>query len=258
MVGGSSGATLEFRGDWIHKECKDAESQVSWFKAAEEIGTLPHIYLPAVEQTGEFSYRIERLSGVPGTFSHSTDTVVLLYEQVRAWGDVETPQIATSIGYVGRIIEEHLPFAEESIPMKDAVSLLSLEWGLSLPGTFCHGDLTLENCILMPNGQIGIIDPNNKPGLYKSWVLDIGKILQSIHSDYHRRFDSCPGVEQTWMYKEFRETLKEQEVLRWGLLAEISHIVRLRKYRPDHQRDSVDSLLERLLQEYKDVYGLPS
>lgn len=258
MVGGSSGATLEFRGDWIHKECKDAESQVRWFREAEEIGTLPHIYLPAVERTGEFSYKIERLSGIPGTFSPSIDTIYLLLEQVQEWAKAGTPQIATSPGYVGRIIDEHLPLAEDSIPMKKAISFLSVEWDIHLPGTFCHGDLTLENCILMPNGQIGLIDPNNKPGLYKSWVLDIGKILQSIHSDYHRLFDSCPGVEQTWMYKEFRETLKERGVLRSSLLAEISHIVRLRKYRPDHQRDSVDSLLERLLQEYTDVYGFPS
>jgi len=51
----------------------------------------------------------------------------------------------------------------------------------------CHGDLTLEN-IFIKNNNIKLIDPNFMFNVWNSWLLDIGKLCQSIHYDYENMF----------------------------------------------------------------------
>jgi hypothetical protein len=255
ITGGSSGARLEFQGEWILKRCKDAKEQVDWFREAEKRPLLPGIYLPAVELVDEQSYRIERIAGIPGTFSQSLDTVFLLYEQVKLWSNQVCSTIRFPKEYCSRLRNDHLP-KEGARIVHEAIGFFESEFLNVGPkgSTFCHGDLTLENVILMNDGSLGIIDPNHKSGLYQSFLLDFGKILQSIHSDYHRKFDCCPGVDQTWMYPPLYSALQRDGFLRNSLLSEISHLVRLRKYRPEEQRPLVDRILQDRMFEYRQLY----
>ena len=91
-------------------------------------------------------------------------------------------------------------------------------------GTFCHGDLTLEN-VLVDHKDMYYIDPN--PGKFSSAWLDIGKLAFSL--EYHTRFNSY------WLTTPVKQRIEEcledwNPTLVKAVL--ISHIVRLEGYQP--------------------------
>jgi len=51
----------------------------------------------------------------------------------------------------------------------------------------CHGDMTLENCFV-DSDRIILIDPNPTPDCWRSWILDVAKICQSVRFDYEKIF----------------------------------------------------------------------
>jgi hypothetical protein len=80
-------------------------------------------------------------------------------------------------------------------------------------GTWCHGDLSLEN-VLVDLHRVMLIDPN--PGLFWSHWLDIGKLAFSL--EYHDIFRSY------WLTAKVHGAVVRN-------LRKISHIVRLNGYR---------------------------
>jgi len=51
-----------------------------------------------------------------------------------------------------------------------------------LPGTFSHGDLTLDNMLVTPDGELYLIDPGQQQVETYQW--DIAKLLQSCYADW--------------------------------------------------------------------------
>ena len=94
-----------------------------------------------------------------------------------------------------------------------------------------------------------LIDPNYSDGLFQSWVLDYGKLLQSTHSDYHRIFNSSPGADPQPLLQYLRSHLQSIGYWELALVGELSHWIRLRKYRPESEWHKVDGILERLMGE---------
>jgi thiamine kinase-like enzyme len=137
---------------------------------------------------------------------------------------------------------------EEHVCLTDSVAVAAayrlIDSCEDFPSSFAHGDLTLENVLIENDGGIVLIDPNFKANLFQSYLLDLGKLMQSVHSDYHRVFNSHPGCDPTYLCEYLRLKVGERNWVR-GLIAELTHLIRLRKYRPEREREVVDQLLER-------------
>lgn len=56
-----------------------------------------------------------------------------------------------------------------------------------IPCSFCCGDLTLENVILTPTGEIYIIDLLDS--FYNSWMIDVAKLLQDLELGWSYRYE---------------------------------------------------------------------
>jgi hypothetical protein len=94
-----------------------------------------------------------------------------------------------------------------------------------------------------------LIDPNYEVGLFQSYLLDYGKLLQSVHSDYHRVFNSSAGEDPEPLLNYLKSYLQDRGEWEWALVAELTHIIRLRRYRPENERRLVDCLLDKLMRE---------
>lgn len=242
---GSSGATLDFSGDFIRKKCKDAAEQCDWFRTASRYTLAPGIRLPQTTCVSSSEYDIEFVEGVCGTQIESTRLIDTLVDQTLLWSKVPATRTADWASYKDRLQSEHVTLAVSDIVRRTFEFLDEID---PLPSSFSHGDLTLENIIVENNGGIVLIDPNFKQNLFQSYVLDLGKLLQSVHSDYHRLFNSHPGGDPAPLCAHLRQRLGKP-LWTQALAAEMSHVVRLRKYRPSAQWPVVDRLLRSLLAE---------
>lgn len=243
---GNSGASLDFQGDYVLKSCPQAAHQVEWFVEAKEAGLVEGIRLPSVELVNSESYRIEYIAGFSATMLTSVSEFKKLLRLIEHWTTKTSTTDATWDSYLERL-ETHV-YVSKSPLMQEAFEVVSQQ---ELPSSFCHGDLTLENVLVTGEGEMVLIDPNYAPDLFQSWVLDIGKLLQSIHSDYHRVFNSSSGVDPTPHFEYLRGYLKERSLWKMALVSELSHIMRLRKYRPPGEHVKVENILKRLMKEIK-------
>jgi len=241
---GASGADLSFRGDFVLKQCSDAEDQVAWFKKVESQRLIEPLTTPRVSLETPSSYLIEYIEGHVATHESGLGVVQALFKQVMAWSSNASISRGNWDSYLTRL-EDHVRVG----PSGEMVcAMVEMERCEPFPSSFCHGDLTLENALVQNRtDRLFLIDPNSKPSLFSSFILDLGKLLQSTYIDYHAMFDSHCGVELTrhneWLVAE----LKKQNIFRSTHFALISHIMRLRKYRPSSEHETVDYLLNYLL-----------
>lgn len=249
---GSSGAKLEYAGDYIVKSCSDAIEQDLWFKLASKLPIIDGVRIPRSELISEDTYRLEFIKGACGTHVPSTLIMDTLTEQILAWSTRSSPRDATCSDYLNRLWSSHVAYPGSGDMVKAAFDYLNHNL-TNLPSSFSHGDLTLENVIVDGDGRLVIIDPNFKADLFQSYILDFGKLLQSVNSDYHRTFNSNPGVDLSAHKEVLFSRLRRMGILRECLLSEISHIIRLKKYKPMEMWEAVDKLLARLLLEIKSV-----
>ena len=241
---GNSGASLNFAGDYVLKECSNAKDQCEWFGYAQSAGLVDGVVLPYVELVTPTSYKIEYVSGYSATQITSVQDLQRLVNLIEHWRKQPASNTASWQSYLLRL-EDHVRVSN-SPEMEAAFELVS---HYELPSSFSHSDLTLENVLVRNNGEMVLIDPNFAPGLFQSWLLDYGKLLQSTHSDYHRIFNSSPGADPEPLLQYLRSHL--QSIGHWELaqIAEISHLMRLRKYRASEEWPKVDGILERLMGE---------
>jgi len=241
---GASGASLKLSGDFVTKTCKDAKNQVEWFRIIEEIGLPTGLRVPTIGKISASSYEMEFIQGHLATQESSVFVVQKLMEFCE--GLQRTPQNNTTWNSYLERLEAHVSIADTK-PMVKALNLVSK--ASPFPQTFCHGDLTLENVMIDAKSCV-LIDPNYSPELYQSFVLDLGKILQSTHFRYHEVFNSNHGVSLT-RHADFVEAwLKSHYLWDVAIIAAISHIIRLRRYRPENERTKVDSHLTSFIQEF--------
>jgi hypothetical protein len=241
---GNSGAELNFCGDYVLKRCSNARDQVAWFDFAKERMLDDSIRLPYVELVDEGSYKIEYIRGYSATQITSVQDFERLVRLVEHWRSQPAVSVGSWDGYLKRL-EGHVRVSN-SAQMKAAFELVCR---YELPGSFAQGDLTLENVLVENDGRMVIIDPNYSEGLFQSWLLDCGKLLQSVHSDYHRVFNSCPGADPQPLLNYLKKHLQERGEWELALVAEVTHVMRLRKYRPQEEWPKVDRILRGLLGE---------
>ena len=244
---GASGAGINLCGDYVLKNCSDAREQVEWFIKAKEHGLQSGIRLPYTDLEDRETYRMEFIRGHMATAEPTVLFIDTLLSQVDHWSRVPANSIASWDDYLLRI-EEHVREGCTGV-MKSALAYTeSID---PLPPSFCHGDLTFENVLIESDGTLVLIDPNFKTNLYQSYMLDVGKLLQSTLADYHRIFGSNFAIDlsrhTTHLLKRVSQRAGDALYEERARAALLSHVVRLRKYRPESQRPIVDNLLAELL-----------
>lgn len=243
---GNSGASLIFAGDYVIKECSNAKEQCEWFALAEKTGLIMGVALPYVELLSPETYKLEFIAGSPATQLTSVQDLQRLIDLVEHWSTHPPSTDADWASYLKRLAK-HVAVSN-SKEMEEGLRLVS---EYELPNSFSHSDLTLENVLVRPDGELVLIDPNYSQDLFQSWVLDYGKLLQSLHSDYHRVFNSSPGVDPGPLLAYLRKHLQNEGVWEMALVAEISHIMRLRSYRPESEKTLVDQILRNLIRNFQ-------
>jgi hypothetical protein len=241
---GNSGADLQFAGDFVLKQCSNAVQQCEWFGHANRVGLVEGVRLPYVCLLSENSYEIEYIRGYSATQITSVQDFARLVKLVGQWEKQPAVSVGSWGGYLQRL-EDHVRVSN-SEEMKAALALATR---YELPGSFGHGDLTLENVLVEDSGEMVLIDPNYEVGLFQSYLLDYGKLLQSVHSDYHRVFNSSAGEDPEPLLNYLKSYLQDRGEWEWALVAELTHIIRLRRYRPENERRLVDCLLDKLMRE---------
>lgn len=170
------------------------------------------------------SIELELVKAVPLCVTDNVAAVEQVISQVIKWSSRAWPS-GTWQQYVDSIAERA---TSESLKLMRSVNVPM--------GTFCHGDLTLENVLIDSDQRLWYIDPN--PGKYMSYWLDLGKLAFS--NEYHERFGSY------WLNEKIKSKLMallpadSRQLLKACL---VSHVVRLRGYQSDAR---VDQWLEEL------------
>ena len=241
---GNSGAELQFAGDFVLKSCANAQQQVEWFGHANVAGLVDGIRLPFTELVNDGCYKIEYIRGYSATMLTSVQDFERLVRLVEHWRSQPAVSSGDWQSYLLRL-EEHVRVSNS----EEMVAAFKLVCRYELPGSFGQGDLTLENVLVENDGGMVLIDPNFAPDLFQSWLLDYGKLLQSVHADYHRVFNSSAGANPQPLLNYLRDHLVKDGSWHLALVAELTHIMRLRKYRPQEEWSKVDGILGRLVKE---------
>ena len=123
------------------------------------------------------------------------------------------------------------------------------KWELSDRMSFYHGDLTLSN-VIKRGYDLVLIDPNYKDD-YRSYILDLAKIRQSLH-DYEYMFGFSNTKNSNLL--EYFDNLILPEDRQFVKLMEITHWIRMYSYKSDEDKLLVNKMINRLIGEYDDEY----
>ena len=95
-----------------------------------------------------------------------------------------------------------------------------------------------------------LIDPNFKDD-YRSYILDLAKIRQSLH-DYEYMFGFSNTKNSNLL--EYFDNLILPEDRQFVKLMEITHWIRMYSYKSDEDKLLVNKMINRLIGEYDDEY----
>jgi len=244
MMIGSSGATIRHTGDVVTKYCTNAKEQVQWMRTASALGVVDGIAVVQVHREAKDSYVMQYVLGQAATHEPSVIPITNLYRQVNAWRNILPQSCASWDDYIQRL-KQHAQLAHSAI-IDEAVRTIASSQPLEQ--SFCHGDLTLENAIVAHDGTTYLIDPNANDTIYQSWLLDCGKLLQSTHTGYHLSFKSNNGVPLERHDAVLCAMLRKDGIYKEALIACLSHIVRLCKYRINEMH-KIESIAIDILEE---------
>ena len=242
---GASGSILHVRNSELLKQCANSERQVSWLRQGRAL--LPGVRCVPTRTMDQRTYVMPCIEGRIGYAVSGGDLVGRLINQVLAWRDEPADNVATWSSYLVRLAD-HATFVSSRIG-HDAVRLLAD--GEPFPASWCHGDLTLENVMLDNDGHLVLLDPNYAPDLYQSYLLDLGKLLQSTHTSYHKQL-AGHHVELTLQDRVLRERLEAAGLWQASLRACLSHLIRLLRHWPTHI-EQVETMIVTLLDELVEV-----
>lgn len=243
---GASGASFEQAGQRLTKRCHNAIEQATWLRMASVLPLVDGVRCVEVYAVDANSYTMEHITGHLATVEPSTQVTRALFAQIGKWRGIRPANNATWDSYLDRL-QEHCDDANSEI-LRTALNIITLSE--PFPESFNHGDITYENVLIQPDNAYCLIDPNYSPGLYQSFILDFGKMLQSTHTRYHALFNTNTGINLGMHDELLCGLLREAGHYHQALLACLTHIIRLAKYRRD-EINKVETLAQELLGELK-------
>jgi len=234
---GGSGSGIWLEGKTVVKKTSKATAEEEWYRRAESYG---------------FGDRIPKL------YSRTLDTLFMEYIEGETLADGATKKDiyeALKIPFCFAMIPDgrkdvegycrNLMSHKSSEATRWVVSeVMRNRRELEDQASFCHGDLSLSNIIRSKDG-LKVIDPNNKAD-YSSHLLDIAKIRFSL-TGYERIF-GYGKADLRGLRRKFDEYTQHRKIIP---LLEITHWIRLYKYRTAEEQKTVDRVVDELIKEYR-------
>lgn len=241
---GASNARFQQVGQRLTKTCDNAIEQATWLRMAAVLPLEPGLRCVGVHAATATDYTMEHVTGHLATVEPGTHVTRTLYAQVERWRRIPTTTQATWGSYLVRL-EAHCRLARSDV-LWAALDVVKGE--PPPPPSFNHGDLTYENVLIQSDTTYCLIDPNYSPSLYQSYALDYGKMLQSTHTAYHATFNSNVGADLATCDATLVHLLRAGGHYRYSLVACVTHVIRLAKYR-QNEIHKVEALAKPLLEE---------
>lgn len=254
---GGSGAHIEVIGDRVIKSGPNLSSQVNWYN----ICSKHNIVVPKVYTFYDNTIDMEYVNGY--SLNHKSMLTVsnidkLIDSASVISGIVPEYKIPDWITMVNRV-KEHLrinaiPFETEILTMIDDPQTHCV---MNSEKTFMHGDLTLSNVIMKYSfGTVKpyFIDPNYVPDVYSSYLLDQGKILQSLHYHYEETFfEDCAESRRLKdiLYDYLIKNYIPNHMVFYVHLMELVHYIRMVKYKNKSDKEKVFEIIGKLYHDCK-------
>jgi len=245
---GGSGGTIERLGSRLIKKADNVKEQAEWYRHADGLCNIPK-----VNTIYGNSLDIEFIDGPSLNTVCRRQHIDSLVDVIKRFKNVpaQTPDWNTMVERLRKHVSLNAICNEEKIiRLLESHQVTSF---MEANASFCHGDLTLENCIVRDE-KTYLIDPNLPPKLYSSWLLDVGKLYQSLHFGYEELFsDYRADVNKQdlflYLQSQFDESYKP-----YFLLCELIHYIRMLKYKRDHQKVIVRDIIGKIYKEVSECF----
>lgn len=243
VLKGGSGSFVERVGDRIIKKAKNAKDQASWMIKASEICKVPKVNT----YYGD-TLDMEYIDGESLNSACNTKRFNQLLSYVEEFRNIPTEcnDWDTMVDRVKDHISLNAIYNE--MPIINLLESDEVCRFMKANASFSHGDLTFENCIVKDD-NVYLIDPNNPKNVYSSWILDVGKLYQSLHYHYEETFsDYQLKIDKASFYNEINKYF-DKKYLKYFLLCEMIHYIRMLKYKPDYQKGMVRERIQMIFEE---------
>lgn len=248
---GGSGAIVELLGGRVIKKGPGTKEQELWYRRAAGLCSVPRVNT----YYGE-TLDMERIRGL---LLSELCTSVRLNELLKILQRFKKKKVP-SAGWKTMVERVRAHAVQNAVPLETEILRLidraDVHAVMNDNASFCHGDLTLENVIVREeDADLYMIDPNTPPMVYQGWLLDLGKIYQSLHYDYEGSF--YPQRPRRMLSRDVQHLFEDvkKRYQRWhkfALLIELTHYVRMLRYKSDAQKPLVR---QRIVELYEEVKG---
>ena len=237
---GFSGSRVVRVGNTIVKEARNAQEQYDWYKEAErhyrERDMKFRVVIPAVYSVTLGKLYMQFLEGQSAADCVGErmirDLVQMLCTEEES-GDNDLSAYA-----------DYIESRAVGIGVRTDIRRRIMKCRPMKRRSFCHGDFSLLNIIVTPDGHYGLIYPSQKEGM-SSWILDAGKMRSSLGW----LDEILEGKRHAaWMVDCFDAVLAESvdaETIDAVKLAEETHLYRVWWYAKKLGRQDKERLFER-------------
>lgn len=263
---GGSGSKIYREGSRVVKTCKNAVDQEEWYKVFNGLNHPKCIKAPEVHSRVVDTLYMDYV-GEKEPWDFEACEIALSLRKYFDWARNAEPMYDSDFQtYIDRV-NEHLTLFSDPVLAGEIQGLLSENLDdFNRYRSFCHGDLTLSNIrisedyshnefdscysdMLIPT--LHLIDPNCPKGVYSSFLLDLGKLMQSIVYEYEYKFGiTSERLDLKWHFvlpyiSSFIEDPKEIALIdKLSKIACLTHFVRMRKYKKtEAEKAMVDEII---------------
>lgn len=246
---GGSGSSIFRCGDIVVKRSKSSKAQYDWYNMAKVSDTNTSYRLPKIYSFVVDALYMEYVDGQPLVeccTQSDIDNAISIALNI-------SNSNSTHYDSIDKYCDNLLSHVDNDNTKFVISEINDNRDELLKRSTFCHGDFTLTS-IIKNDLTYTVIDPNFKDD-YSSYILDLAKIRQSLH-DYEFMFGFSAKKNSQWLdYFDDRvaDILSDLD-LQLVRLMEITHWIRMYKYRSPSEQILVANMITQQIAEYKEAY----
>lgn len=228
MKGGSK-ASIRREGDRVIKTSPSSKMQYMWFNAVKD---STYIRVPKIYGITLDSLYMEYVEENRPCETVPIDHIINIIDRIKKTKQ-ETFSLSCNIKSYCDNILKHI---DEEWTRNLCSTIMLLEKEFKSRMSFCHGDITLSNCLCTNEfPYICLIDPNFKDD-YNSYIVDLSKLRMSLNGFelYLGRFKNDYSVQkETYCIESLKrlDNLISKEDLYLVKLLEVANWVRLHNFR---------------------------